>query len=254
VATREHVRIIVGTAPGPRSGRWQIDTSDDDIYVSHEGLRDSVKTSLHRSGQNHHRVSESAADRWMHDGDRYIMKWGAPKEFGPARRKSPLLEIVIPTDNLTIPVVEPSLPKRERTALLDPASPGDATVISLVLIRPGTTLRPPRGVPSVRVASVSLPTRGQLVIVGTHQPYADFGRAVDAAMPGMSDQFIEQFGGTRRALSAHTDPMRAVLWMAPDDAGVPRMVEVGVGIRSGRSPYRRRRAPLAWLRRRLALT
>jgi hypothetical protein len=214
-------------------------------------LRAAIKTSLHASGQNHHKMSKSAADRWMPDGDGYMMKWGAPPEFGPGGRKTPLLEIVIPTDNLSIPVEEPSLAKRERTALLNPAPPGDATVISLVLIRPDTTLRPPRGVPSVRVASVSLPTRGQLVIVGTHQPYADMGRAVDAALPDMSDQIGEMFGGGRRPLPEGADRMRAVLWTDLGDAGVARMIEVGVAIRSGRSPYGRRRGPLARLRRHL---
>jgi hypothetical protein len=252
MATHERARIIVGTAPGPRSGRWQVDTSDDDVYVTHEGLRKDVKTSFHASGQNHHKMSEGGADRWLPAGsDRITMKWGEPEEFAPSGRT--LLEIVIPTDHLMVPQEEPPLAKRERTALLDPAPPGEATVLSFVLIKPGTTLRPPKGLPSAFIASLSLPTRGALVIVATYQAYVDLKHAVDAAMPEMSTQFVDRVKGGGRPLPIG-DQMRAVLWTDLGDASFPRIVEVAVEVRSGRSPYGRRRGPLTGLRRRLALT
>jgi hypothetical protein len=249
VAKREHVRIIVGTAPGPRSGRWQIDTSDDDIYISHEGLRSDIHTSLHADGKNHHKISESAADRWMPNGDGYILKWGKPKEFAPGGRI--LFGIVIPTDHLLVPPEGPPLEKRERTILLEPAPPGQATVLSFVLIEPG---RSPHGLPSEPIASFSLSTRGRLLVVPTYQPYVELKRAVDAVLPAMSAQFMAQFEGDWRPLPEGGDRMRAVLWTDPGDAGVPQTVEVAVEVRSGRSPYGRRRRPVAWLRRRLALT
>jgi hypothetical protein len=252
MAAREHARITVGTAPGPRSGRWQIDTSDDDVYVTHEGLRNHIKTSLHASGQNHHKMSESGADRWLSAGsDRITMKWGEPEEFAPGGRI--LLEIVIPTDQLMVPHEEPPLRKREGTALLDPAPPGEATVLSFALIKPGTTVRSPTGLPSALVASLSLPTRGALVIVATHQPYVELKQAVDAATPEMSAQFAEHVEGRGRPLPIG-DQMRAVLWTDLGDASFPHIVEVAVEVRSGRSPYGRRRGPLTRLRRRLART
>ncbi len=236
VATREHARIIVGNAPGPRSGRWQIDTYDDDVYLAHEGLRKDVKTSLHASGQNHHKMSESAADRWLPAGsDRITMKWGAPREFAPGGRI--LLGIVIPTDHLMVPDEEPPLKKRERTCLLDPAPPGDATLLSFVLIEPGTTLRSRKSVPSALVASFSLPTRGALVVVATYQPYVELKRAVDAALPEMSAQFIEQLERGEPPLPDVGDRMRALLWTDPGDSGIPQIIEVAVEVRSGRSPY-----------------
>jgi hypothetical protein len=250
MAVHEQARIIVGEVPGPRSGRWLIDTSGDNVYIAHEGLRNHIKTSLHASGQNHHKMSESAADRWLPaGGDRIAMKWGKPKEFAPGGRI--LLGIVIPTDHLMVPPEEPPLEKRERTMLLEPAPPGQATVLSFVSIEPG---RSPQGLPSEPIASFSLPTRGRLLVVPTYQPYVDLKRAVDAALPKMSAQFIEHLKDVPRPLPKVGDHVRAVLWTDLGDAGIPQMVEVAVEVRSGRSPYRRRHGAVAWLRRRLAPT
>jgi len=230
MTTSEHARIVVGTAPGPRSGRWQIDTSDDDVYVTHEGMRNDMKTSLHRSGESHHKMSASGADRWLPAGaDRITMKWDA-EEFAPGGRV--LLEIVIPTDNLTVPPEEPPLAKRERTTLLNPAPPGQATVLSFVSLKPGTTMKSPKGIPSVVAASFSLPTRGASAVVATHQPYVELKRAVDAALPEMSKQINDHFSDGQRPLPQIGAPMRAMLWTDPD-----KMIEVGVEIRSGPSPY-----------------
>lgn len=256
MATREHKRFIVGNAPGARSGRWQVDTSDDDVYVTHGGMRNDIKTSLHASGQNHHKMSEGGANRWLPAGSgRITMKWGEPKEFAPGGRI--LLEIVIPTDNLAVPSEELPLKKQRGTMLLEPAPPGQATVVSFVLLKPGTAMTSPKGIPSALIASLSLPTRGLLAVMATHRPYDDLKRAVEATLPAMSAQFTqfnEERAPDERASAG--DQMRAVLWTDPDDAGVPRMVEVGVEVRSGRSPYepRRGRGALGWLRRRLALT
>jgi hypothetical protein len=250
VAAREQARIIVGEAPGPRSGRWLIDTSGDDVYIAHESLRNHIKTSLHKSGHNHHKLTESGAARWLPAGaDRITLEWGEPKEFAPGGRV--LLTIVIPTDHLMIPPAELPLKKRQRTMLLEPAPPGQATVLSFVSIEPE---RSPQGLPSDPIASFSLPTRGQLLVVPTYQPYVELKRVVDAALPNMSAQFMAHLKDGTQPRPKVGDQMRAVLWTDLGDAGIPQMVEVAVEIRSGRSPYRRRRGPVTWLQRHLART
>jgi hypothetical protein len=88
------IRIVVGTAPGPRSGMWLIFTHGDDIYVQSNGMRKDIKTSLHKSGVGHTAFTESGTARWKPDGDRYMAKWGEPEEFAPGGRT--LLGIVLP--------------------------------------------------------------------------------------------------------------------------------------------------------------
>jgi hypothetical protein len=111
VSVDNMIRIVVGTAPGPRSGLWRILTRGDDIYVRHDGMRKDLKTSLHKSGANHHAWTPSRAARWKPEGDRYMMKWG----FTPGGKT--LLGIVLPTDHLTVPEEEPPLAKREKISL-----------------------------------------------------------------------------------------------------------------------------------------
>jgi hypothetical protein len=218
------VRIVVGTAPGPRSGLWRIFTSDDDIYVQHNGMRNEVMTSLHKSGANHHALAPTGTARWKPDGDRYIMKWNEPEEFAPGGKT--LLGIVLPTDHLSVPDEEPPLAKREKMKLLDPAPAGEATVLSIVLTSPGTRLTAPKDRPSAPLASWQLPTRGTVWIVATHEPWDDFRKAVLAALPQVRDQLEEGILDTLPA--GERNEGRAVLWTAVDGARVAHMVEVGV--------------------------
>lgn len=218
------LRVVVGTAPGPRSGLWRIFTSGDDIYVQHNGMRKDIKTSLHASGVGHHAWTDSGAERWVPDGDRYLMKWGEPQEFAPGGRA--LLWLVLPTDHLTVPEREPELEQREKITLLDPAPPGEATILAVVLTANDTQLNAPDKQPSALLAHWPLPTRGRVWIVGTHAPWEGFQKAVHDALPQMRDQLEAGLGDAVQPRERKEG--RAVLWTGLDDAGVPRMVEVGI--------------------------
>jgi hypothetical protein len=218
------IRVIVGTAPGPRSGLWRIFTSDDDIYVQHDGMRKDLKTSLHKSGASHHAWTPGGVERWKPDGDRYMMKWGEPEDFAPGGKM--LLGIVLPTDHLTVPDNEPPLAKREKITLLDPAPQGEATMLSIVLTAPGTRLMAPEKQPSSLLAQWSLPTRGTVWVVGTQGPWEGFQAAVVAALPHMREQLEAGIGHT--LVPGERNESRAVLWTDLDEAGVPHMIEVGV--------------------------
>jgi hypothetical protein len=76
------LRLVVGEAPGARSGLWRFFTSGDDVYVQCDGIRKDIKTSLHKSGANHHKASPDGAARLKLD-DLYMMKWNKPQEFAP---------------------------------------------------------------------------------------------------------------------------------------------------------------------------
>jgi hypothetical protein len=218
------IRVVVGRAPGARSGLWRIFTHDDDIYVQHDGMRKEVKTSLHASGVGHHVWTERGAERWQPDGDRYIMKWGEPEEFAPGGKA--LLGIVLPTDHLTVPEEEPPLAQREKITLLDPAQPGEATFISIVLTGPETRLTAPKDEPSALVAMWSLPTRGHVWVVGMHAPWDGFRNGLIAALPQMRQQLEEGIGHTLE--QGRRNVSRAVIWTALDKTGVAHMIDVGL--------------------------
>lgn len=218
------LRVIVGTAPGPRSGLWRIFTSGDDIYVQNDGMRKDTKTSLHKSGVNHHAFTPSAAARWKPDGDRYIMKWGEPEDFAPGGKI--LLGIVLPTDHLTVPQEEPPLAKREKITLLDPAPPGEATMLHIAVTAPDTRLTAPEEQPSALLAQWPLPTRGTVWVVGTHGAWDGLRDSVLAALPQMRDQLHDGIGNTLRP--GERNEGRAILWTDINDAGFVHMIEVGV--------------------------
>jgi len=228
MTTRDKVaRIVVGTDFGPRSGVWRIYAHNDDIYVQHYGMRADFKTSLHASGLNRHAMTESGASRWIPDRDRAFFKWGEPDEFDVGGRI--LLEIVIPSDHLTVPSDEPPETEKQKITLFDPAPPGHATFISVVITRPGTRLTAPDDFPSILVASWATPSRGTISIVVSDQPYHDtFRKAVEVALPQITEQLAEQIG--EGPLPENADRQRLVFWLDTDRAGVARIIEVGVSM------------------------
>lgn len=219
------IRIVVGTPPGPRSELWRIFTKGDDICVQRDAMRKDLKTSLHKSGASHHKWTDGGAERWVRDGDRYMMRWDEPEEFGPGG--TTFLRIVIPTDHLMLPDEEPALAKMEKISLLvDSAPAGEATFLSIAVTDSDTVLKPSKDLPSELLASWPLPTRGTVWIVATHEPWDRFQDAVTAALPQMRDQLEQGIGHT--VLPGQRNNARAVLSTGTDEAGVPHMIEVGV--------------------------
>jgi hypothetical protein len=203
--------------PGPRAGLWRVWANSDDIYVAHDGMRNDMKTSLHKSGENRHGMLDAGAARWMEEGEnRAFFVWGSPEEFRPGARH--LLHIIIPTAHLTAPAVEPPPPPPSKIRqLIDPAPAGGATVISVVLADPGMGLTAPKEIPSGLIAQWELATRGTVWIVATHQPYGD---ALDSAV--------------RDALSEIARQIEARLGDTPlPDDGASRIVEVSVTLARG---------------------
>jgi hypothetical protein len=220
------LRLIVGSAPGARSGLWRIFTSGDDVYVQHDGMRKDLKTSLHASGANHTAWTAAGAARLNPSGDRYMMKWDEPKDFAPGGKN--LLGIVIPSAHLQVPDEEPPLAKREKITLLAPAPDDQATFVHVAITAPGTDLTAPAGQPSAMLASWALPTRGTVWVVATQGPWDVFQNAVNDALPEMEKKFAENFGDTLQV--GDKQEFRAVLWTGVDPAGVAHMIEVGIEV------------------------
>jgi hypothetical protein len=113
-----------------------------------------------------------------------------------------------------------------KITLLDPASAGGATALTIVLTAPDTRPTGSEDQPSALLASWSLPTRGTVWIVGTHGHWDGFRAAVMAALPQIRDQLKDGISDT--VLPGKRNERRAVLWTDVDGAGVAHMIEVGV--------------------------
>ena len=117
--SRNVLRFTAGTDFGPRSAVWRVHTHGDEIYVQSRYTGGELKTSLHRSGDFRHAFPREKAPKWVGDGDRVVQKWGEPTpEPGNARL---LLEVRMPTNELTTPTDEPDAAEKPKIKLIDPA-------------------------------------------------------------------------------------------------------------------------------------
>jgi hypothetical protein len=173
--SRRAVRVAVGHDFGRRSNVWRIWTARDEIYVAARSVAGEIKTSLHSSGLFRHAFTSEAKSQFVPDGDRAWFKWNEPASSAQGSRL--ILEIVIPTDELTEPTKEPPAEDKAKIVLLDPAPGGEMTVISLVITPPGLEVHgfpaPEMNPPAALIASWPLPTRGTLWVVGSHQVLDD---------------------------------------------------------------------------------
>jgi hypothetical protein len=209
-------RVVVGIDFGPRSGMWRFWSHHDDLYLHHDYMRKSAKTSLHASGLCRHAFHGPAAERYRSGQDRAFLKW-QPDDFAAGAKQ--LLEIVIPTDDLTVPAVEPSDSEKKRITLLDPALPGQITVLTVALTAPDLDVDgfPRAPGPCTLLADWALPTRGKVWIVGSHQP-SDFDELIHRALPEIREQVTRQ--------PELTEHPRLVLWTSSGEGGISRYIEL----------------------------
>ena len=230
------MRFTAGEDPGPGSGVWRIFTYNDEIYVLPRYAGGALKTSLHSLGDFRHAFSEREAVRWVGEGgQRAFQKWREPR--GEAGNLRLLLEVMMPTHELTVPPEEPTLAEKQKIALLEPAPPGGATVVSLFLLPPGEEVdsegkRVTHG-PMLLLENWRLPTRGSVLIFASHQPLADgFAAGIAEARRDIARQvggsLPAEEGHQRLTLMAHDDEKDVALYV--DLAVQLPMVERGRGL------------------------
>jgi hypothetical protein len=168
------LRFAAGTDFGPRSAVWRVYTHGDEIYVQSRYAGGELKTSLHKTGDFRHAFSREWAPKWVGDSNRVLQKWREPTpEPGNARL---LLEIRMPTDELTVPTDEPQEAEKKKITLIDSARPGWETVVSLYLLPPGEDDVEATGkvklgqIEAELIENWQLPTRGRLLVFASHQP------------------------------------------------------------------------------------
>ncbi len=221
VAVVKHVlRFAAGDDPGPRSGVWRIFTYNDEIYVLPRYAGGELKTSLHSSGAFRHAFTEAAAPRFVGDENRAFKEWREPR--GEAGNLRLLLEVVMPTDELTAPTEELTPAEKRKIELLDPAPPGAATIVSLFLLPPGEDVdsdgkRVTYG-PMVLMENWRLPNRGSVLIFRSHQPLdARFASGIAAARSDIASQVHESLpaeeGHQRLMLLAHDDEKHVAMYL-----------------------------------------
>jgi hypothetical protein len=175
MAPKTAVRVAVGHDFGPRSNVWRIWTTRDEVYVAARSLAGDIKTSLHSSGLFRHAFTAESKSQFVPQGDRAWFKWNEPTASAQGARL--ILEIVIPTDELTAPAVEPSAHEKSKIALVDPAPAGEMTVLSILITDPGVVVPgfpvPEGNPPALLLASWPLQARGTVWVVGSHQSLDD---------------------------------------------------------------------------------
>lgn len=168
------IRFTVGTDFGPRSGVWRIWSTNDEIYIAMRSIAGTMKTSLHSSGRYRHAFTGPGAAKNRPGGDRALVKWPEPGDFQEGAKL--LFEIVVPTDELTMPATEPTPEEKAKIKLVEPAPADELTVISVIVTRPGLEVaehpRPASGASGL-IASWAMRSRGTLWVVLSHQPMDD---------------------------------------------------------------------------------
>jgi hypothetical protein len=118
----------------------------------------------------------------------------------------------IPTDGLTEPAEEPD--DKNAIALVEPAPPGELTVVSIARTSPDVLLGPPDDVPSGQLACWPLRSGDLVWVVAFHVGYPDENRAiVDAARQEASAHVQE---GAPQLLEDASHP-RLILYLQETD-------------------------------------
>ena len=214
------LRVAAGTDFGPRSGVWRIWSQGDEIYIAMRSIASEFKTSLHSSGEYRNAFTKQ---KYVGDGDPALMRWTEPPESAPGFRH--IYEIVIPTAELTVPLVEPPAAEKAKILLIDPAPEGHAVVVSIVLTNPGLEVAghpvPAGGVPSILLAKWTLPNGRAAWIVASHQPLDDaFWALVSRARQEMA----------RQVAQCETQPtgqhLRVALWTHSPELALGRYLDL----------------------------
>lgn len=205
-ATKHVLRFTAGSDPEPRSGVWRVFTEDDELYLMSRYMGGVLKTSLHASGDFRHAFAAEHAARFVGSGDRVLQKWDGPRgEPGMLRL---LIEVVMPTDELTVPTDELTPAEKAKIRVLDPAPPGGATVASVFWLPPGAVIdsegkRVTCGELTL-IENWRLPTRGSVLIFVSHQPHDPMGLAeARQDIAGQVGALPDEDGHRRLVLIAH---------------------------------------------------
>ena len=149
------------------------------------------------------RFTSQSKSQFGSDGDRAWFKWNEPATSAQGARV--ILEIVIPTDDLTAPTVEPPPHEKAKIVLLDPAPAGEMTVISVVITSPGLEVHadPDHDQQSAGPQALPGPARG-----GTTGARHECSRDVAAMVPG----WLTPMPATRASRLLSRESARAVDW------------------------------------------
>jgi hypothetical protein len=91
---KQALRFAILDGAGHRAATWKLWTKTgagrSEIYLNCREMRDSLKASLHESGQWHIAFSQRAFEEAVKGAipkfkDRYLEKWPRPSDFAPPR-------------------------------------------------------------------------------------------------------------------------------------------------------------------------
>jgi hypothetical protein len=220
------VRIAVGTDFGPRSNVWRIWTQNNELYVAGRSVAHELKTSLHSSGIYRHAFTDSAKAKYIADpnADRVLFRWTQPPLTEPGFRW--VLEILVPTSELTVPRAEPPESEKTKIQLIDPAPDGCATVLTIVETAAGLHVdgfpHPAGDPPAALVRKWTLPDQRTVWLVGSHQSLDD---AFWAMVVDGRTQMVQQLAASKIRPSG--EHLRVVFTTHVEEFSLVRFVDLG---------------------------
>jgi hypothetical protein len=179
---------------------------------------------LHSSGIYRHAFTKQAQTKYIvGDDDRVLFRWNEPREFHQDARL--LLEVIIPTHELTVPAEEPSPDDKTKILLVEPAPSGAAVVVSLAVTNPGLEVdghpRPAGGVASCVLRSWLLPDERRLWVVVSHQPLDDAFWALVADARAQMTTHMQ-----KSATQPTRGHLRAAVWTYSEELGLVRFIDL----------------------------
>jgi hypothetical protein len=152
-----------------------------------------MKVSLHRSDVHRVAFTEKGKKQLNIPGDRLISRWSRPADFAEGAAR--LLNVFIPTDDLTAPTVEPPIAEKQKIVMLPPAPGHDGlAVLSVFRTDPGLNLRPEDGIASALNGYWPLRSGGTIWVATTHEAYRPEHRAVADDVRKQAADIIQQSG------------------------------------------------------------
>lgn len=153
-----------------------------DAYVRCRDAMTDQKVSLHASGKQHIRISDSALRNASVPGDGFMNQWWEPQH---GKKAVPTLRLLFPPWGLSLDAGQRAKvqDKWDKNDILIPAHAEMVTVVSFVILDDGVRLRKEEGSPpSAPLGALKLGTGKSLFVIAGYEPEGNLRTMAEAAL------------------------------------------------------------------------
>lgn len=177
------IRFAVTGEGGFTSNSWGVYlVKKGDAYVRCRDAMTDQKVSLHASGKQHIRISDSALRKASLPGDGFMNQWWEPKH---GKKAVPTLRLLFPPWGLSLDARQRAKvqDKWDKNDVLIPAHAEMVTVVSFVILDDSVRLRKEEGSPpSAPLGALKLGTGKSLFVIAGYESEGDLRAKADAAL------------------------------------------------------------------------